>query len=172
MIFAGTVIPKLNASSLTCLLLPHEFVTYLLIPCPSSIPIFQGITCQYIVPNLPPADTPSLFHSYFQACCSWLLQDRTALTRCGLVMSYGDIDQGQHCFRQWLVTWQHQANTWTNVAIYQNIPRTIKQEMPITPSILCVRILHFCCEISTTSPWGQWVNLCLGPHLGNMLCCV
>ena len=30
-------------------------------------------------------------------------------------MPYGDIDLGQHWFRQWLAAWRHQAITWTNV---------------------------------------------------------
>ena len=37
------------------------------------------------------------------------------LTHWGLVMPYGDIDQGQHWLRKWLVAWWHQAITWTNV---------------------------------------------------------
>ena len=36
-------------------------------------------------------------------------------TYCGLVTPYGDRDMGQHWLRQWLVAWQHQAITWTNV---------------------------------------------------------
>ena len=36
-------------------------------------------------------------------------------THWGLVMLFGDIDLGQHWFRQWLVAWRHQAITWTNV---------------------------------------------------------
>ena len=30
-------------------------------------------------------------------------------------MPYVDTNLGQHCFRQWLVAWQHQAITWTNI---------------------------------------------------------
>ena len=37
------------------------------------------------------------------------------LTHCGLVTPYGDIDTGQHWFRQWLLVWRHQTITWTNV---------------------------------------------------------
>ena len=32
-----------------------------------------------------------------------------------MVTPYGDIDLGQHWLRLWLVAWQHQAITWTNV---------------------------------------------------------
>ena len=38
-----------------------------------------------------------------------------SLTHCGLAMPYADINLGQHQSRQWLVTWWHQATTWTNV---------------------------------------------------------
>ena len=31
------------------------------------------------------------------------------------MISYGNIDLGQHRLRQWLVAWLHQATTWTNV---------------------------------------------------------
>ena len=41
----------------------------------------------------------------------------TQLTHWGLVAPYGDIDLGQHWFRQWLVAWRHQAITWTNVDV-------------------------------------------------------
>ena len=37
------------------------------------------------------------------------------LTHCGLVMPYGVTELGQHWLRWWLVAWQHQAITWTNV---------------------------------------------------------
>ena len=37
------------------------------------------------------------------------------LTHCGLVTLYGNIDLGQHWYRQWLVAWRLQAITWTNV---------------------------------------------------------
>ena len=36
------------------------------------------------------------------------------LTQCGLVMSYGDIELGQHWLRWWLVAWWHKAITWTS----------------------------------------------------------
>ena len=38
-----------------------------------------------------------------------------SLTHCGLVKPYGDINLCQHWLKQWLVAWQHQAITWTNV---------------------------------------------------------
>ena len=37
------------------------------------------------------------------------------LTYYGLVTLYSDIDLGQHWLRQWLVAWQYQGITWTNV---------------------------------------------------------
>ena len=36
-------------------------------------------------------------------------------TNCGLVMPCGDIDLGQHWFRQWLDAWRHHAITRTNI---------------------------------------------------------
>ena len=48
-----------------------------------------------------------------------------SLTHCGLVTPYGDMELGQHCLRQWLVAWRHQAITWTNVDSYQWGPMTI-----------------------------------------------
>ena len=35
----------------------------------------------------------------------------------GLLMWYGDKDLGQHWPRIWLVAWQHQVITWTNVSV-------------------------------------------------------
>ena len=37
------------------------------------------------------------------------------LNNCGLVTLYGDRELGQHWLREWMVTWRHQAITWTNV---------------------------------------------------------
>ena len=45
-----------------------------------------------------------------------------------LVMLYGDIDLGQHWFRQWLVAWWHQAIAWTNDDL--SSVRTISQKKP------------------------------------------
>ena len=42
-------------------------------------------------------------------------KDWSDLTHWGLVMPFGDRDLGQHWLRQWLVTWRHQAITWTNI---------------------------------------------------------
>ena len=33
----------------------------------------------------------------------------------GQLMTYGNIDVGQHWLRQWLVAWRHKAVTWTSV---------------------------------------------------------
>ena len=37
------------------------------------------------------------------------------LTHCGRMTPHGDIDLGKHWLRYWLVTWWHQAITWTGV---------------------------------------------------------
>ena len=59
------------------------------------------------------------------------------LTQWGLVMSFGDIDLGQHWLRQWLVTWRHQAITWTNVDLISKSSgihlRAISYEIPQPP---------------------------------------
>ena len=39
----------------------------------------------------------------------------SGLTYCGLVTPYGNRILGQHWLRYWLVAWQHQAITWTNI---------------------------------------------------------
>ena len=121
------------------------------------------------MPNLPPADTPSLLHSYFQACCCWLLQDRTALTRCGLVTPYGNIDQCQHWFRQWLVAWQHQAITWTNVDISKYSVSNFTRNANNSIHTMCSDI-----ALLKLLPHNLGANeltcICLGLHLANMLC--
>ena len=62
------------------------------------------------------------------------------LTQCGLVMPYGGTDLGQHWRRYWLVAWQHQAITWTNVDLSlirssDNHQKVISQKIP-QPSII------------------------------------
>ena len=42
-------------------------------------------------------------------------------THCGLEMIFGDIDLSQHWLSIWLVAWQHQAITWTNVDLSSNV---------------------------------------------------
>ena len=37
------------------------------------------------------------------------IPEHQALTHCGLVTPYGDIDLGQHWVRSWLVVWRHQV---------------------------------------------------------------
>ena len=62
---------------------------------------------------------------------------------CGLMMPYGDRDVGQHWLRWWLVAWQHQAITWTNVD-WSSVKSSdihigaISQEMP-QPSVTKIR---------------------------------
>ena len=70
--------------------------------------------------------------------------DLIVLTHCGLVTPYGDRDLGQHWLRKWLVAWQHQAITWTNidwssVMSSDNHIRAISHKMP-QPSITKIHL--------------------------------
>ena len=65
-----------------------------------------------------------------QPFCLW---DDT-LTHCGLVIAYGDMEQGQHWFRQWLVAWWHRHD--------------------FIPFLHSVGIVH----IHVSSHSTQWVN--------------
>ena len=74
----------------------------------------------------------------------WCHKPLTALTHCGLVKPYGNRDLGQHWLRQWLVAWQHQAITWTNVdwssVKFSDIHiRAISQEVP-QPSVTKIHL--------------------------------
>ena len=78
------------------------------------------------------------FHAYFGDIYS------ISLIHCGLVTPYGEIDLGQHWLRQWLVAWQHQAITWTNVDLSSGSSndihlRVISQDIP--------------------QPWNTYINL-------------
>ena len=46
-----------------------------------------------------------------------IIMANVSSTHCGLVTPYGEVDLGQHGFRQWLVAWRHQAITWANVDV-------------------------------------------------------
>ena len=86
----------------------------------------------------------------------------TALTHCGLVTSYGDIDLRQLWHRQWLVAWRHQAITWTNVDLSSerssgNHLRAVSQEIP--PPWISKKLENHLYEIPFKSPRGHWVNI-------------
>ena len=84
------------------------------------------------------------------------------LTHCGLVTPYGDIDLGQHSSRQWLVAWQHQAITWTNVDFPEGVQRH-SSENNFTWSAHKLNLWHvfgnYTLPVTTTSPRDQWVNI-------------
>ena len=73
------------------------------------------------------------------------------LTHWGLVTSYCDSNLGQHWLRQWLVTWRHQAITWTDVDLSSerssNIhlrARSQKIPQPSITGIICkIKYLKF-----------------------------
>ena len=71
--------------------------------------------------------------TYVQKATQWF-----CLIHCGLVTSYGNRCLGQHWLREWLVSWWHQAITWTNVDLSSvrscgiNL-RAILKEIPRPP---------------------------------------
>ena len=68
---------------------------------------------------------------------------------------YGDIDLGQHWFRQWLVAWRHQAITRTNVDL-----SSVK-----SCGIHLRAISHEMLKICTLDVSLKITNLRLHPHL-------
>ena len=76
-------------------------------------------------------------------------------------MPYGDKDLGQHWLRWWLVAWQHQCITWTNIDFLK--PRFCGIHLIATSSHLPKVLFHklsfkICFKFTTTSPRDQWVN--------------
>ena len=75
------------------------------------------------------------------------------------LLPYGNIDLGQHWLRWWLVAWQPQAITWTNVDLLSVRSndihlRTISQEisqLPITEISFKITYLKFRSNLSGTS---------------------
>ena len=66
----------------------------------------------------------------------------------GPVKPYGHADLGQHWLKQWLVAWQYQAITWTNVDLSSKVfcgihLGAISQEVLMNLTITCVWRLHF-----------------------------
>ena len=84
------------------------------------------------------------------------------LTRWGLVTPYGDIDLGHHWLRQWLVAWQHQAITWTNVDLSSVKFCGIHLTMILLVA-LKVSVHEIISKITATSPRGQWLSNSLRP---------
>ena len=83
------------------------------------------------------------------------------LTHWPLVMPYGIIGYIQHWFRQWLVAWQHQAITFTNVdqSLVRSCDihlRAILQEF-LEICALDYEFENYQFKITVTSPRGQWV---------------
>ena len=85
------------------------------------------------------------------------------LTHCGWLISYGDIDLGQHWLRKWLIAWWYQAITWINVEfllgrIYGIQLGAISQW--VSKLLFCICEFQNCTfKITTTTPSGQWVNV-------------
>ena len=84
-----------------------------------------------------------------------------SLTRCSLVMSYGDINLSQDWPRWWLVAWRQQVNICTNVDLsLRSIgihSMTIAQNVH-QPSITKIRLKILYLKFYSYLPWGQWAQ--------------
>ena len=86
------------------------------------------------------------------------------LTHCSLVMPHRNINLVQHWLGQWLVTWCHQAITWTNVEFslvkFCGIHlRTISQRAP--KLLFCIMrlkiiLLKLLLHLQGTTEWRGW----------------
>ena len=80
-----------------------------------------------------------------------------------LVMPYGDRDLGQHWLKQWLVTWQHQSITWTNVDFLSvrlcsiHLGGDSQREPNLSFCIMNLKI-YLNIKITATCPLRPWVN--------------
>ena len=93
-----------------------------------------------------------------------MIRNNGLLTHCGQVTPYGNIDLGQHWFRQWLVAWQHQAITYANSN--RHLPGSWAIHIKAIHSIRNAQesnhqntFEHYTHKIKITSSRGQWVNL-------------
>ena len=90
-----------------------------------------------------------------------------------LVLLYGDIAQGQHWLRWWLVAWRHQAITWTNVVfslvmISGVYLRVISQQLSQGTVVYNkFENILFKLSVTSTSPRDLWVKINEG---GGYLC--
>ena len=65
-------------------------------------------------------------NSLTHICCTrgrWVKEKCTSemLIHCGQLIPYGNIDLCKYWFRWWLVSWLHQAISWTNVDLTSNV---------------------------------------------------
>ena len=132
-----------------------------------ALPKWYGIqTFAFVLSHLMHFDIISRVFTYFplkisekKCSCS-----SCNLTHCGLMMRYGNIDLGQHWLRQWLVTWQHQAITWTKLTCHQRCfcgvhLRTAHTIMKCLWNWSKHINGDYTFKIITTSPRVQWVIL-------------
>ena len=69
------------------------------------------------------------------------------LTHCRPVKQWGEIDLGQHCFRQWFVAWWHQTITRNNADLSSKVFSCIQQGE--ISNEMCMNSIHnLCCEIT------------------------
>ena len=100
-----------------------------------------------------------------------LLVNYSLLTHCDLVTSsYGDVDLGQHWFRQWLPAWRHQNITWTNVDFSSKVfcgshPRAISHKNAYELKSVCVSRLYVWIN-HHISQWSvSWIHGTLARYL-------
>ena len=85
---------------------------------------------------------------------------------------YGDINLVQHWLRQWIVSWWHQAITWTNVDISSERSggihlSAILQEIPqssVTEISFKMTYLKFCSNLpgaNELTHWGRVTHICV-----------
>ena len=89
-----------------------------------------------------------------------------------LVLLYGDIAQGQHWLRWWLVAWRHQAITWTNVVfslvmISGVYLRAISQQLS-QGTVVYNKFENILLKltVTSTSPRDLWVKINEGVGVG------
>ena len=110
------------------------------------------------------AENVSSWWRHHVLCHSWLLYPLSwcDLTRYGFVTPYGNIDLSQQSLRSWLVTWRHQAITWTNVDLstwfWGTYPRSFYQEV-LKISIRRMSSKNSLVKITSTTLWVQWVEM-------------
>ena len=98
------------------------------------------------------------------ACKKWI--------HCGLVTPYGDIDLGQHWFRQWLVAWRTKplSEPVLNLHYWGTVAFTREQFHDSPSYYLCNTFEIYSFKITASSPRGQWVKLILvGQHKYHIL---
>ena len=96
----------------------------------------------------------------------WSLQVEFHSTHCGILTPYGYICRGQHWLRSWLVAWQHQAITWTDVDLSSSIRSCGIHLWALSSEDLKIPISKTRLKIAFRSPRGRRVNIISPCRLG------